>query len=206
MSFSKDLNRSRVLSVSHYKTMRPVVTYESEEGQAKLTPHTHQLNKLKVCMHSPISCSCSFFFSGFSPSLSLSLLDTDTQEKLTQLTHEGPQTRKCFLRKQRWDSILVIALCFLDRFFPLFIFIFQIVLQLLRSVQVLHTLCTYALLRLVTVGLIWRNDIPQTTVCEWNPSHSEYGSVKYPLGLEYSHLMACRKYSTACWYRRKASS
>lgn len=51
-------------------------------------------------------------------------------------------------------GVLVIALCLFNRLFALFVFIFQIVLEFLRSVQVLHTLCSYTLLCLITVGLI----------------------------------------------------
>lgn len=59
-----------------------------------------------------------------------------------------------FLGRQRLESILVIALCLLDRLLALFIFIFQVFLKLFRSIQVLHTLRSYTLLCLVAVGLI----------------------------------------------------
>lgn len=59
-----------------------------------------------------------------------------------------------WLTERNSGSILVIALCLLDRLLALFVFILQVVLKFLRSVQVLHTLCTYALLCLVAVGFI----------------------------------------------------
>lgn len=53
------------------------------------------------------------------------------------------------------EPILVIALCLLHGFLALFFFILQVVLQLLCSVQVLHTFGSNALFCLVTVSLIW---------------------------------------------------
>lgn len=52
------------------------------------------------------------------------------------------------------ESVLVIALCFLHWFLALFVLVFQVVLEFLGSVQILHTLPTYAFLCLVTVCFI----------------------------------------------------
>lgn len=52
------------------------------------------------------------------------------------------------------DGLLVIALCLLEGLLSLFVFVLQVVLKFLRSVQVLHALRSNALLCFVTVGLI----------------------------------------------------
>lgn len=109
----------------------------------------HQVTE-SVHAHSPISCSCSFFFSGFSPSLSLSLL------KRRHVKNMNIQLRplECWLTVSKSSTILVIALCLLDRLLALFVFILQVIFKFLCSVQVLHTLCSYALLCFVAVGFI----------------------------------------------------
>lgn len=96
------------------------------------------------------------------------------------------------------DGLLVIALCLLEGLLSLFVFVLQVVLKFLRSVQVLHALRSNALLCFVTVGLIWAAN-GKIRLERWRraPQH------RYTKSL---HLMACRKYSTACWYKRRASS
>lgn len=93
----------------------------------------------------------------------------------TDRKHENTIKLDSYLTQNESDIILVIALCLLDGFLALFVFILQVVLKFLCSVQVLHAFGSYALLCLVAVGLIWTPKIQFSPVHYSTPPQLQLG-------------------------------